>query len=106
MGIPPEMLAQMLADATPDEAEADDAGTIEILPPNRDAVRVFFAMATQWRSVAVVAGPHAMIVKTALDYGALTAVAAALNVALNEDLLDRLQTLEGEAAAALAEARR
>lgn len=95
----------MLADTTPEDAD-DDGGPVEILGPNRDACRVFFAMATQWRTVAFVAGARAMIVKTGLDYAALTAVATALGVTFDEDLLDRMQILEVEAAAAMAEAQR
>lgn len=98
------MLAAMLADRASAELEEDvEDGPVQIFAENADACRLFFGMGTQWRAVAVAVGPFGMIVKTALDYAALPVVAGALKIDLSGPLLDQLQTLETEAAAAMAD---
>jgi len=68
MGAPPEVLAQVRANAS------RHAG-LKVLPCNLEAVRVFWALSTQWRMVAGMS-----IARTGLDYGALKPVLEMLAV--------------------------
>ncbi|BCW89958.1 hypothetical protein sos41_31260 [Alphaproteobacteria bacterium SO-S41] len=102
MGLSPEAAARL--GATAETAESDDDDAIEVLAENEDAVRLFLAAGTQWR-VAVLPHPKgAILMRTALDYAVLPVVAGALGLTLDADLLDQLQTIEAEAAHAMAQA--
>lgn len=94
LGLPPEVAAGLLA-----SARAAVPATIEVMPENWDAMRIFLAMGTQWRRAGWVG------VATGLDYAALPVVSAALDVPAGGDLFARLRILEGAALAAMAEAR-
>lgn len=98
MGITGDVLAEILAadrrlDAALAAADETESGDVEIWPENADAVRLFFALDTQWRT-AVLPGKVAVIVKTSLDYSPAPGTAAALGITYDEDCLDRLRILE------------
>jgi hypothetical protein len=57
----------------------------------RDAVHLFFAMATQWRWTGAGMGG---LVRTGLDYGALNSVAANLGLTMTPALFSDIRTLE------------
>lgn len=84
--------------------------TIEVEPENVDAVRLFFALGTQWHRVshsfAVGKQNYTAVIRTGLDYGAAVPVAAVLKIGLSEDLLAQLRTLESETLAIDAEQRK
>lgn len=63
MGAPPEVLARARADAA-------RRGEFSILPCNIEAVRVFWALSTQWRTISGMSGAA----YTGLDYAALPVV--------------------------------
>jgi hypothetical protein len=88
-------MAEMLG---PDETP----GPIEIEPENRDTVRLFFALSTQWRFMAAGLGAA---MRAGLDYAAIepTARLMGLEEALKA-LFPGLQLMEAEALAATAEA--
>jgi hypothetical protein len=86
LGLPPEIAARLRAEAR--GAAPED---VEVLPDNWPAVRLFCAMGTQWRRAGMSG------TATGFDYGALPIVAGALGLGLDEDLLGRLQVMEGEA---------
>lgn len=81
------------------EARARAPAALEVWPQNWPAVRLFLAMQTQWRRAGMTGVP------TGLDYAALPVAARALRLRLTGDVLRRLQVIEAEALAALAEAR-
>jgi hypothetical protein len=54
---------------------------IEIEPENGDAVKLFLAMATQWRQIALSGAKAAIVMRSGLDYAALPAAAEALGFA-------------------------
>jgi hypothetical protein len=60
MGAPPEVIAQA-------RRAADQRSDFSVLPCNLDAVNVFWAMSTQWRIAAGMAGA----VLVGLDYTAI-----------------------------------
>lgn len=64
---------------------------VEILPENAEAVRVFLAMSTQWMRAGIAGVP------TGLVYAALPIVAGVLDIAVDDDLLGRVQIMEAEA---------
>ena len=61
------------------------------------AVRLFVACSTQWRRAGLQGAP------VGLDYAALIAVAPALGVAVDAEVLDDIRILEGEALDAMSE---
>lgn len=63
-------------------------------PDCLDAVRVFRAMTTQWRSAYL---PNGKRVYDGLRYEALPTVAAGLGVASDEQLFEDLRLMEAEA---------
>lgn len=93
MGAPPEVLAQARANA----ACHDD---LAVLPWNLEAVRVFWALSTQWR---IVAGMTAT--RVGLDYTAIRPVLDLLEIPSERwpRVFDSLRVMES---AALAEDRR
>lgn len=80
--------------------EAEDAAhnTFEVWPVNMPIVDAFLAVATQWRTVALVDG---RVMWMGLDYTAVHAHLAAIAVVLNPGQLLRLGTMEREASDAL-----
>jgi hypothetical protein len=69
--------------------------TIEIMPENWPALRVFLGLETQWRRAGLGG------VAVGLDYGALPVVAGCLGIPTDADLLARLKVLEGAAISAM-----
>lgn len=92
LGLPPEIAGAMSA-RVERQAEAE----CEVMPVNWGAVRVFFAMGTQWRRAGMVGVP------VGLDYAALPVACGALSIVLDEPLLARLRVLESAAAEAMIE---
>lgn len=86
LGLPPEALAAMERTAARGAPEH-----IGVWPENWGAVRVFLAMGTQWRRAGMGGVP------VGLDYAALPAIAGALGVPADADLLARLRVMEAEA---------
>lgn len=85
--------------AAPDEP-------FEVMAENVTAVRLFVALRTQWRTVALSTMAKALIVQTGLDYAAVETTARLKRLELVDGDFDRLQVMEAEALAAFAEERR
>ena len=81
-------------------------GTFVVHPDNRNAVRLFQGMATQWNMIAVASLVTADVIRVGLRYEVLDRVARGLGIDEQPDDFLRLQIMEGEALAALAGARR
>jgi hypothetical protein len=82
--MPPAMAAAMRERAS----AAAEAAAVEVMPENWGAVRVFLAMSTQWRRAGLSGVP------TGLDYAVLPALAGALAVPADADLVQRLAVIE------------
>ena len=94
MGVPADQIAAALALAEPKrEAQRD----IEVEPENRDAVRLFRRMLTQWRVETVVAGRVAVTIRHGLDKTVLPGIAAGIDIKLTDAVWDGLEAMEGEA---------
>ncbi len=78
-------------------ARADGAGTADVWPDMAEAVEVFAAMATQWRSTLAVGVGAAVTVWHGLRYEALAEVRAMLGIAPSRRLLADLRTMEAAA---------
>ncbi len=85
------MAARLAAQAAPTPAT-----TIEIMPENWDAMRLFLAVETQWRRAGI-AG-----IAVGLDYGVLPMAAGAMGIELDGDLFGRVRVMEHAALAAMA----
>lgn len=94
-GAPPEVVARW----TPGPGVEEDVEPprLAILPENWATVRVWCASATQWRVAGMSGTP------IGLDYAGVAVAAGALGVALDEDVLAGLRTMESEAVRLLAE---
>lgn len=78
-----------------------------VFAENARAVRLFLAMATQWRMTSLSTLSAARLVQTGLDYGVLEGVARMTGHGQVEpEDFARLQIMEGEALAAFADERR
>lgn len=99
MGASDDALAKMRAQC---ESGND---IVEVEPENVDAVRLFFALQTQWRQTPLSNGKITMLVRTGLDYGVLPVTCTALCITFDEDALAKLQLLEGETLRILGEHR-
>lgn len=73
------------------------AGTVEVLPENWAAMRVWAGMGTQLRRAGISGVP------VGLDYAALPAVCGALQIPCDDDLFDRLRVIERAYVAAVLE---
>lgn len=80
--------------------EVDREAIVEVEPENVDAVRLFFALQTQWRmeQLTGASGKNTVnvLVRTGLDYGVLPGICTALCITPDEALLGALRTLEAE----------
>jgi len=88
MGAPPEVLARARADATRQTE-------FSVLPCNLEAVRVFWALSTQWRVASGMAGAA----RTGLDYPAIPAVLRFLEIPRRRwaTVFDALRVMESAA---------
>lgn len=86
LGLPPEMAAALVNTAPP---EPDPV--FGVWPENWDVLRVFLAMATQWRFAGMAGVP------SGLDYAALPSVLRFLRLRPDEALFERLRVMEAEA---------
>ena len=93
-GAPPEVVARWTPGPGGEDAEPPRLG---IIPENWPVVRVWCAAATQWRVAGMSGTP------IGLDYAGVAVAARALDVALDEDVLAGLRTMESEAVRLLAE---
>lgn len=100
MGAPAETVAKIRAEA---RGSIPDSG-LAIHPANENAVRLFLAMATQWRCQSLNTMARATIVRTGLDYPALEPTARLAGLELAEDDFVRIRLMEGEALTAWREA--
>lgn len=100
MGAPAEVVAQIRAEARgsdPDEGFA-------VHPDNETAVRLFLALATQWRSQSLSTMTRAALIRTGLDYAAIEPTARMTRLELSADDFGRLRIMEAEALTAWREA--
>lgn len=101
-----------------DEAEVEKArvemaahwgrqsGAFAVHPDNGPALRLFLAMATQWRTTSVSTLKQAMIVRTGLDYGPMKDVAEMAGLGpVDAGMFNRLRVIEAEALGAWQEER-
>ena len=100
MGAPAETVAKIRAEA---RGSMPDTG-FAIHPANDRAVRLFLAMATQWRTASLNTMARATIVRTGLDYPAMEPTARMAGLALEDDDFARIRLMEGEALTAWREA--
>lgn len=82
MGAPPELLAQLQAQAADDEA-------FEVWAENKDAVVLFLALSTQWRRDSGA--------RTGLDYAAIGPAARYSRIRMTPELFHDLQVMEASA---------
>lgn len=82
------------------------AGDFVVHPDNRAALRLFMAMASQWRNAALTTQTQSIVVRTGLDYGVLNTVADLEGLApIERGVFHRLRLIEAEALAAWREDR-
>jgi hypothetical protein len=88
MGAPPEVLAQARANASRFQEQL-------ILPCNLEAVRVFWALSTQWRTVSGFRG----VARLALDYTAIQPVLRFMAIPRQRwaEIFDALRIMESAA---------
>lgn len=77
--------------------------TFEVMAENATAVRLFLALRTQWRTLALSTMSKAIVVQTGLDYAVIKPTADLKGLELVEGDFDRLQIMEAEAIRAFAE---
>lgn len=81
-------------------------GDFVVHPDNADALRLFMAMASQWRNAALTTATQSVVVRTGLDYGVLNTVAELEGLApITRGTFHRLRLIEAEAMAAWREDR-
>jgi len=100
-GAPPETIAANRAFLLPKQADED----FLVFPENANAVRVFAALATQWKMVSLSTMDRAEVRQVGLDYTAIEPTARMTGVQFEGDDFDRLRVMEAEALTAWAEAR-
>lgn len=100
MGAPAHVVAAIRAEA---RGSMPDEG-FSVHPDNHTAVRLFLAMATQWRCQSLSTMARAVVVRTGLDYAALEPTARMAGLSLGDDDFARLRLMEGEALVAWREA--
>lgn len=103
-GATPEAVDREIARLRGLEPEVAEAMVVH--PDNATAVRLFCALASQWRTVAVSTMSRAEVRRTGLDYGAVEPVARMAGLVLGPDDFTRLRVMEAEALKAWAEERR
>lgn len=96
MGAPPEVVAQIRAEA---RAERPDAG-LPIMAENGPSVRLFLALATQWNQEPLSTMTRAILVRTGLKYEAVEPTARMMGLTMGEHDFARLRLMEAEALAA------
>jgi hypothetical protein len=82
-----------------------EAEPFAVWPDNADAVRLFCALATQWRVVVVAGLGGGAAIHTGLDYAALPPAARALGLRITEDLFGGVRVMEAAALPILNERR-
>lgn len=100
MGAPADVVAQIRAEA---RGSLPDSG-FAVHPDNGTAVRVFLAMATQWRIAPLSTMTKAVMIRTGLDYAALEPTARMAGHALGDIDFARIRVMESEAITAWSEA--
>lgn len=93
MGASAEVVAQIRAEA---RGSMPDTG-FAVHPANETAVRLFLALATQWRCQSLSTMARAVVVRTGLDYAAIEPTARMAGLDLVDDDFARLRLLEAEA---------
>lgn len=92
----------MRGDLAPGE---DPQAAFDVYGENVVACRLFLAMQTQWRVVALSTMAAARTLRTGLDYATLEPTARLSGLAPTPDDFDRLRIMEAEAIAAFGEQR-
>jgi hypothetical protein len=77
--------------------KTDDAGKFSIEPENRDTVRLYLGLETQWRIETVVLQKMVLTRRHGIEYGAVPIVARGLHIRLTESVWSGLQLMESEA---------
>lgn len=96
LGFTPEAVQAAVTEVMAKASAEPDQG-LAIHPDNGPAVRLFLALQTQWRTLAISTMSRADLRRTGLDYGAIEPTARLLALDLDADLFARLRVLEVEA---------
>ena len=104
-GMPEAEIAKAREEALREHGRIDTA--LPVHPDNRQPLRLLIAMSSQWRTANLSTMTSAQVIRTGLDYTALTQTAELAGLApIPTEAFLRLQLMEAEALAAWAEARR
>lgn len=93
MGIPE---AEIEATLSALGEKTDDACEFPIEPENRDTVRLYLGLETQWRIETVVAGKLVITRRHGIEYSAVPTLARGLRIRLTESVWTGLQLMERE----------
>lgn len=103
MGVPE---AQIEAALSKLKAGNGERCTFHVEPENRDTVRLYLGLETQWRIESAVLAKCVLLRRHGIDYAAVAPAAAGMGIALTPEIWGGLRIMEREALVLYAERER